>query len=193
MNPNVFFAAALLVGAAIFLWQYSRSTAAAANSPRQAMPTVRWFTVLDRYLKITSFTIPLATLYSHSDWMLLWHNDLTLRCMGLAVAGLGGALLLWSLRTLSDQFAPCDQARAPNRLVTEGPYRWVRHPVYSANLLALAGLAVMSGSLWLLVNLALLRFAYEAIARQEESQLAAQLSGYSEFATSRGRFFPRLW
>jgi protein-S-isoprenylcysteine O-methyltransferase Ste14 len=68
----------------------------------------------------------------------------------LAVAGLG--IALWSLSVFAGAGrgtpAPFDP---PRRLVTRGPYRWVRNPMYVGAGLALAGAALFYRSLHLLV------------------------------------------
>lgn len=70
---------------------------------------------------------------------------------GTAVLALGAALVLWCvasfIRLGKGTPAPFD---APRRLVVRGPYRFVRNPMYIGAALALAGAALVYGSLWLL-------------------------------------------
>ncbi len=60
------------------------------------------------------------------------------------------------------------------RVTREGPYRWVRHPFYLANLLLEGGLLLFAGA-WFLVPPYLLAalFAYRAAIREEEADLGA--------------------
>ena len=60
------------------------------------------------------------------------------------------------------------------RVAREGPYRWVRHPFYLANLLLETGLLLFSGA-WFVVPayIAAALFAYRATIREEEADLAA--------------------
>jgi protein-S-isoprenylcysteine O-methyltransferase Ste14 len=74
---------------------------------------------------------------------------------GIAAVALGAALALWCIVTFAvtgrGTPAPFD---APRRLVTRGPYRWVRNPMYAGAILALTGAALMYQS-WLLAGYAL--------------------------------------
>lgn len=82
----------------------------------------------------------------------------------LALIGLGGILHLASKGYLV--------RRA--RVTREGPYRWVRHPFYLANLLLENGLLLFAGAWWLVpVYMAIAHFAYNAAMDEEESDLAS--------------------
>lgn len=60
------------------------------------------------------------------------------------------------------------------RVTREGPYRWMRHPFYAANLLLETGLLLFAGA-WQAVPVYLLlaHFAYRAAMEEEETDLAA--------------------
>ena len=60
-----------------------------------------------------------------------------------------------------------------SRLAREGPYRWVRHPFYLANLLIEPGLLLWAGAWWAVpAYLAVAHFAYRASMAEEERDLA---------------------
>jgi protein-S-isoprenylcysteine O-methyltransferase Ste14 len=82
---------------------------------------------------------------------------------------------------------------APQRLKTTGPYRLVRHPIYSAYLLAWVSGALVAGQWWLLACPLLMAAVYYRAARQEEEilltgPLAAQ---YRVYQMRTGMFVPR--
>jgi protein-S-isoprenylcysteine O-methyltransferase Ste14 len=65
---------------------------------------------------------------------------------GLTV-GVGGLVLrVAAMRTLGNQYTLTPVVGEGHRLITGGPYRFVRHPGYSAILLQLLGLALLSAS-----------------------------------------------
>jgi len=91
----------------------------------------------------------------------------------------------WGLWSLRSSFSITVEARS---LVTHGPYRWVRHPVYLGEILASA--AVMAWR-WSLLNLAIfvLFVTIQLLrARWEESKLRRTFPEYTTFST-RSRWF----
>jgi protein-S-isoprenylcysteine O-methyltransferase Ste14 len=77
-------------------------------------------------------------------------------------------------------------------LKTTGPYRFVRHPIYTSYILAWLGGSIATNCWWLLISLVCMTFLYNRAAIQEEKQW---LSGkdseeYKIFMKSRGRFLP---
>ncbi|MBW3533925.1 MAG: isoprenylcysteine carboxylmethyltransferase family protein [Gemmatimonadetes bacterium] len=74
-----------------------------------------------------------------------------LQALGLAVA-MGGALLHGrAARHFKRRGAPLATLEAPDGLVTDGPFRWSRNPMYLGAVLILAGIALLYGTLspWL--------------------------------------------
>jgi protein-S-isoprenylcysteine O-methyltransferase Ste14 len=57
-----------------------------------------------------------------------------LRWTGVGLALIAGLLLVWMFRTLGRNLTDTVVTRQQHTLVTTGPYRWVRHPFYSASL-----------------------------------------------------------
>lgn len=60
---------------------------------------------------------------------------------------LGVALLLWSLFMLKQQDTPISPHKTPNVLITSGPYRFSRNPIYIGLLLVYVSMAVYSNAL----------------------------------------------
>jgi protein-S-isoprenylcysteine O-methyltransferase Ste14 len=79
-------------------------------------------------------------------------------------------------------------------VVTTGPYRWVRHPMYAGALLFFLGTPLQLGS-WLGLAAAPLLIAALAVrVVMEERMLTAELKGYSDYAERvRWRLIPLIW
>jgi protein-S-isoprenylcysteine O-methyltransferase Ste14 len=82
----------------------------------------------------------------------------------------------------------------PVSLVTEGPYRAVRHPFYTSYILFWGGLALGTWSLWSIPVLAVMVTLYFVAARGEERKfLATDMAGdYANYRARAGMFVPRL-
>ncbi|MEZ5353888.1 MAG: hypothetical protein R2762_14720 [Bryobacteraceae bacterium] len=86
----------------------------------------------------------------------------------------------------------CYDAGAPVTLAAEGPYRWIRHPFYTAYMIAWAAGVVASGW-WPLAASGVLMSAFYARAAilEERALLAGPIAGrYRRYMRSRGRFLP---
>jgi protein-S-isoprenylcysteine O-methyltransferase Ste14 len=124
-----------------------------------------------------------------------WPHDAqrTLSAVGLVLAVAGGGLAVWASRLLGRGFTPYPRPRAEGELVDRGPYRVVRHPVYSAGLLFFTGYSLHAGVLALIVTVAL-GVVWALKARVEEEFLSDRYSGYAEYASRVGyRFVPFVY
>lgn len=94
--------------------------------------------------------------------------------LGLALLALGLGFAIWARRHIGRNWGmPMTQKNEPE-LVSSGPYRLVRHPIYSGILVAVVGTAVALAWMWLIAaGLAATYFIYSATV--EERNLAAQL------------------
>lgn len=95
------------------------------------------------------------------------NSNPTLAVLGLFLFALGLGFAIWARLHIGRNWGtPMSQKDDPE-LVTGGPYRLVRHPIYSGILLAGVGTAVALNWLWLCaVFLAGIYFVYSAIAEE---------------------------
>ena len=106
---------------------------------------------------------------------------------GIAVAVIGTGWMLVSVLALGRCFGVLPEARG---LVTRGPYRLVRHPLYLGEMTACAGLIIASPSM---LNLTLgVGFAIGQTLRMrmEEEALQAAFEDYGAYATRTPRLLP---
>ncbi|HEV7679266.1 MAG TPA: isoprenylcysteine carboxylmethyltransferase family protein [Candidatus Dormibacteraeota bacterium] len=106
----------------------------------------------------------------------------------LAVVAFTGAV--WGLGTLRRSLSVMPEAR---RLVTGGPYRFVRHPLYLFEILA--GLAILLGAPgWIAAGSYAAFVALQIVrARLEERLLGATFPDYDEYARRTRRLIPLVW
>jgi protein-S-isoprenylcysteine O-methyltransferase Ste14 len=80
------------------------------------------------------------------------------------------------------------------RVITDGPYRIVRHPMYAGALLMFVGTPLLLGSWWglLFLPIAVVGIGFRAVG--EERMLCRELAGYEEYARRvRYRMVPGFW
>jgi protein-S-isoprenylcysteine O-methyltransferase Ste14 len=109
----------------------------------------------------------------------------------LLLAGLGGSAV--ALHGLGEALTPVPEPRMGASLVESGPYRWVRHPIYTGVLATAAGWTVVWPSWWTVAATVLLVGLLSAKARYEEGLLRSRYPGYADYARRTPRFVPRPW
>ncbi len=111
-----------------------------------------------------------------------------------AAAGLSVALAAWTLRhNRLGNFNIRPLPKASGLLVTSGPYRWIRHPMYTSLLLGAAALAGISEPFagWLTwFALALVLFLKSTL---EERWMREKHPDYGAYVASSKRFLPWLF
>jgi protein-S-isoprenylcysteine O-methyltransferase Ste14 len=86
------------------------------------------------------------------------------------------------------------QKERGHKLVDTGPYRYVRHPMYTGALIYHLGMPLLLGSLWGLALTPPLAATWSWRAVMEERTLAAKLSGYADYMRRvRWRLIPGVW
>ena len=112
---------------------------------------------------------------------------------GIVWAGIG--LRVWAVWALGRFFRREVTIEVGHTVVESGPYRWVRHPAYTGDLLIVFGFGLAWGS-WLGAAVALVvAFAgHVPRIRIEEAALRGALGeSYDRYARRRARLVPGLW
>ena len=97
-----------------------------------------------------------------ADWALV---------LGVVICVFGLFVTIWARRTLAGNWSSDVTFKQGHELVKSGPYRFVRHPIYTALLSLYSGTAIVSGELHALIGLALAILAYLRKIRLEEANL----------------------
>jgi protein-S-isoprenylcysteine O-methyltransferase Ste14 len=102
----------------------------------------------------------------------------------------GSAAAVFTLLRLRRSFSMMAEAR---RLVTSGPYRWVRHPLYLAEELAVVGIFMQFLSLWTVLLLAL-QIAFQLRRmHNEEVVLTQTFPEYAAYRQQTARLIPGVY
>ncbi len=116
-----------------------------------------------------------------------------LRAAAVVVAAINMVLMLWMFRALGNNISPLEEARERATLVTHGPYRWIRHPLYTFGAIGLLALMFISG-LWLFgafVAPGIIYFARWRVPREEANLIAVFGDAYRDYMTHTGAFLPK--
>lgn len=121
-------------------------------------------------------------------------RDGLLAWLGIGLFAAGTFLYSWAMWALHGQFTIRLSVEAGDRLVTSGPYRFVRHPGYSGFVLALPGIGLALGSLAILALAVLILAWIVTRIRDEEAMLVAEFGdAYRAYQRRTKRLIPFLY
>lgn len=114
--------------------------------------------------------------------------------MGCLLYGLGLLLTLWAQFSMGASWRIGVDARERTALVTSGPFRWVRNPIFTATCICTLGLVLLLPSWLAAAALLALIVAIELQVRlvEEPYLLRVHAETYASWASHVGRFFPGL-
>ena len=138
----------------------------------------------------------LAVYVIRPEW-LAWSSLAIPDAVRWAAAGAGAATLpaiAWVLGSLGRNVSETVLTKEGQVLVTHGPYRWVRHPLYTAGIVLLVSLGVVAASAFVLVFTLLAFAAVQALViPREESELIVRFGvAYERYRSRTGALLPSL-
>lgn len=100
----------------------------------------------------------------------------------------------WVHHTLGTNFSPTLVVREHHQLITHGPYRWVRHPMYSAFFLFELGICLLTTSwfIGLTGTLLILLIVVLRVPKEEAMMIEAFGDQYHEYMKHTGCLIPRF-
>ena len=106
----------------------------------------------------------------------------------------GMTIGLWAMTTIGlRRVSVMPELRDDAQLTTTGPYRFIRHPMYTALWLACFGLALSPFATWKLIVLILLAMVLATKAAREEQLLHNRFPSYQSYRNMTKRFVPLIW
>ncbi len=181
----------VVIGLAISI--YFRRKADRAGGSVSCRGDAGWIRLLLTISGVTGFGGLLMYLVNPA-WMVWSQIGLPdwVRLRGGALGLIAVALFFWVFRSLGDNVTPTAQTRTNHTLVTGGPYRWVRHPMYFSGLLLFGGYVLLTDSWFILLTCGVAFGALFVRTSQEEANLTQRFGDeYREYARETGRFVPR--
>jgi protein-S-isoprenylcysteine O-methyltransferase Ste14 len=117
-----------------------------------------------------------------------------LQLLGVPLYTLGLLIAITARWQLGTNWADIEAAQVLDQqhVVASGLYRYLRHPIYTGDLLLLIGLELSLNS-WLVLALLPLIPVVVWRAVQEERMLVQRLPGYAAYCADTWRFVPLVW
>jgi protein-S-isoprenylcysteine O-methyltransferase Ste14 len=117
----------------------------------------------------------------------------TLRWVGVGLGTVSLPLLYWLFSSIGTNITQTVATKKEHELITHGPYRWVRHPLYSVGTLLFIAFALMAAN-WFIGLASLVVFVMLMIRLPKEEEKLIERFGdeYRAYMKRTGRFLPRL-
>jgi protein-S-isoprenylcysteine O-methyltransferase Ste14 len=112
---------------------------------------------------------------------------------GVMVTAVGIAFAIWARLSLGSNWSGLVTLKAGHELIRKGPYRLIRHPIYTGILLGMCGTALVHERVRGWLGIAIVFAAFYFKARREERFLRQEFgSNFDEHARQAGMFLPKL-
>ncbi|RPI94622.1 MAG: isoprenylcysteine carboxylmethyltransferase family protein [Chloroflexi bacterium] len=195
MNENIFrILAALILFTAVGISSYFRRKADRESGEKISRKVDG--TAIMTVIKIGGLILwlsPLAYLLNPA-WMAWSKIGLPewVRWLGVGIGILSTLGIYWLFSSIGSGITPTSATRKEHQLVTHGPYRWVRHPLYTVGSSMFISFGLVADN-WFIAALGLLAFILMAIRTpKEEANLIEKFGDeYREYMKRTGRFFPK--
>ena len=149
------------------------------------------FKIVSKLIHITTIIIVCDSILIDNFLGLEFHDNLLFSYIGISISTIAISFFISSKITLGKNYSPCYDQRKPKNITSSGLYKYVRHPIYSSNILLLIGTFMISGSYLMLVNIFILSFFYTISAYREEKYLITNFNYYNGYSKKTGMFLPK--
>lgn len=151
-----------------------------------------------RALRVALFAVALTLFWWNRvpvGWLHIRFLPSSYTCynIGIALTAAGIAFAVWARVHLGANWSRSVTVKQDHELITSGPYRWVRHPIYTGLIVGLSGAVVAIGEVRGLVAFALIVVALLRKLRMEEAWMREQFGeGYAEYSKRTAALVPGI-
>ncbi|MGB8982780.1 MAG: isoprenylcysteine carboxylmethyltransferase family protein [Anaerolineales bacterium] len=196
MNENIFrILAAIILFTAMGISSYFRRKADRESGEKISLKVDG--TAMMTAIRIGGLILWLSPLVYllNPDWMAWSKIGLPdwARGLGVGIGVLSTLGIYWLFSSIRTGITPTSATRREHQLVTHGPYRWVRHPLYTVGSSMFLAFGMIADN-WFIIVLGVLTFILMAVRTpKEEANLVEKFGDeYREYMKRTGRFFPKL-
>jgi protein-S-isoprenylcysteine O-methyltransferase Ste14 len=144
-------------------------------------------------------TIPAFFLLFDPRWGVGWLGknflppSAAMYACGVVLTALGLGFAVWARVFLGGNWSASVTVKQDHTLIRTGPYRWVRHPIYTGILLGALGTALAVSQWRALCGVVVMTFAFYVKARHEETMMVQTFGAqYDDYKNSTGMLMPGI-
>lgn len=120
-------------------------------------------------------------------------NNPIVSTIGVILVAVGLAFAVWARRYLGSNWSADVTVKANHSLVRDGPYRLVRHPIYTGILLGVAGTALAIGEWRAVVGVAFVFLSFSMKSRIEEGRMRDTFPEYEAYQRDTRAIIPFVY
>jgi protein-S-isoprenylcysteine O-methyltransferase Ste14 len=135
------------------------------------------------------------TRHAANGWLQaqLLPDDPWIQVLGIAICVAGLLFAVWARLYLGGNWSSSVTVKVGHELIRNGPYRWVRHPIYSGLVLAMLGTAVANRQVRGVIAVILAFLGFTIKSRIEERAMTHTFGPeYEEYSRNTGGILPKL-
>lgn len=171
--------------------QIGRSPNMKPKTPKEKVLWVGWMLVIGGWI-----AIPFLAGHAKMGQLFQFHTiipDVLAMVVGIGLTVLGYVCTLWCYAAMGSAWRICVNPKEKNALVTSGPYRRMRHPIYSFQIVMLLGAVLLLPTIFTVTILVVHVICTLIKAMDEEAYLlTVHGENYREFMAKTGRLFPKV-
>lgn len=124
----------------------------------------------------------------------IFNPNIVTNTVGVAITIAGVAFAIWARAYLGGNWSSAVTVKVGHQLIRSGPYRWVRHPIYTGMILGFCGTAIVRHQVRGLIAIVLLYLGFKIKSKIEERTMTETFgSQYEDYSRTTGAIVPRLW
>jgi protein-S-isoprenylcysteine O-methyltransferase Ste14 len=173
----------------LYFWTYDRDLIQSRGSFNK--PKEKWDVFLYIFLMISLFT---ELIIAGLDYRLeITYIPETIRYLSFSIVIIG-LMTYFSVMRENKYLSKIIEVQKDQQVISTGPYRIVRHPLYSGNSILVIGLSLSLGSLIALIPALCFILIMAIRLLFEEKKLSEDLQGYTDYKKRvRYRLIPFIW